>query len=341
MRNIIIISVLSLFLLLAYIGCNLYVKVFGDNVSELKEEYTLCIPTGAIYADVLELLLSHGIVKNLEEFDWVAQKMNYPNHVNPGRYIITDKMSNRELITILRSGSQVPIQLMLGKFRTKQDLAGYVSFQLEADSSQLVQLLNDELFLSELNVNSDNVLSIFIPNKYEFYWNTNAEKFLKRMHREYERFWYNGREQLARKNNLDPFTATTLASIVEEESYREDERPAIAGVYLNRLKRNMRLQADPTVKFALQNFELKRILKRHTNYDSPFNTYRITGLPPGPICTPSISSIEAVLNPQKHEFLFFCARHDFSGYHAFATTYKEHMENARRYQSALNENNIK
>ncbi|HXH19962.1 MAG TPA: endolytic transglycosylase MltG, partial [Chitinophagales bacterium] len=202
------------------------------------------------------------------------------------------------------------------------------------------RLLNDTMYLLQYSLNPDNAIAIFISDQYEFYWNTSAPQLMERMFREYQKFWNESRTEKAQAQNLTPLEAITLASIVEEETNNAAEKPRIAGVYLNRLKKGMKLQADPTVKFALQQFELKRVTTRQTHLESPFNTYHAEGLPPGPICIPSRQSIEAVLNPESHGYLFFCAKGDGSGTHVFAETYKQHQANARRYRKILDFNNI-
>jgi len=340
MKKIIFFFLLIAFLLGLLWALEIYFRVFG-KLDEANAQHILYIPTGSAYEDVLNILKEEHVVKNIRDFDWLAKKMNYPNKVFPGRYLIGGDYTNRDLIEKLRGGKQDPVQVVLGKFRTKNELAGHVAKRLEVDSFSILRILNDEIFLSKYNLTKDNVMTVFIPNSYEFYWNTNAEKFFEKMYKESEKFWQGDREQQARNNNLNPVQAVVLASIVEEESQVADERPLIAGVYLNRLQKNIKLQADPTVKFAVNNFALRRILTIHTKYDSPYNTYLHPGLPPGPICTPSINSIEAVLHPQKHDYIFFCAKDDFSGRHVFSSTYREHQANARKFQAALNRNNIK
>lgn len=313
-----------------------YVK--ANNIAR-KQPFEFFIHTGTDYETVVDML-EDSVVKDIESFKWLADKMNYPARVYPGRYIIQPPMSNRELITLLRSGQQVPIRLVTSKYRTKPELVSYVSKMLEADSSKLMRLLDDEEYLSRWDLNPDNVMCLFIPNTYEFYWNTDENKFIERMHIEFDKFWNDTRRAKAAQLGLKPEEVIILASIVEEESQQKSERPTIAGLYLNRLRKGMKLQADPTVKFALQNFGIRRVLRADTQFDSPYNTYMHEGLPPGPICTPSVNAIESVLNAEKHEYLFMCAKVDAPGFHAFAKTNKQHMENARKFQQWLNEQNI-
>lgn len=299
------------------------------------------IPTGSEADDVAQLLVSKGMVENEKTFRWLAARKNYKGEkVQPGRYKLFKGMTSNDIINVLRSGRQTPARVMFTNTRFKRDLAGKISRQIEADSARLVQLLNDDEFLQPFGFNKYTSMAMLIPNTYELYWNTSADDFLERMHKEYTRFW--DKERLARlsRTGFTQLEVSVLASIIQEESYRTDEYPAIAGVYINRLRRPMRLQADPTVKFAIGNFGVKRILKKHLETDSPYNTYRNDGLPPGPINCPSIKAIDAVLNYEEHKYVYFCARADFSGYHDFATTLDEHLRNARKYQRALNRNNI-
>lgn len=245
-----------------------------------------------------------------------------------------------DVIRMLRAGNQTPVKLTFNNVRTKEDLAGRISQQLMMDSTLLVNALNDPEKIKELGFDTYTLSALFIPNTYEIYWDTSIDNFLKRMRKEYDRFWNDERRSKAEKIGLSPIQVATLASIVEEEATYIDEYPIVAGLYLNRLKRGMRLEADPTVKFAVGDFTLRRILFRHLEVESPYNTYKNGGLPPGPIRIPSIQAIEGTLSPQQHNYLFMCAKDDLSGRHNFATTHAEHARNAARYQRALNERGI-
>jgi UPF0755 protein len=222
----------------------------------------------------------------------------------------------------------------------KEELAGRVSLQIEADSMSLIKCWNDREYLKSLNTSPEKILMIFLPNTYEFWWTTDAYEFTTRMYREFQKFWDEERKQKARSARLNIEEVITLASIVEKETQKNDEKPVIAGVYLNRLQKDWPLQADPTVVYAWGDFGMKRVLTIHTKINSPYNTYINRGLPPGPICMPSIASIDAVLNYQKHDYMFFCAKADNSGYHSFSRTLAEHNRYARAYQQALNERKI-
>lgn len=334
---------LAILLLICLAGVG-YWAIFKDNVIDPSgeiQEHELFIKTGWGYDQVKNALKEQGIIRNDLTFDWVARKMNYPQKVFAGRYLINKDMGNRELVSLLRSGKQTPYNLAIHNIRTKGDLVSLVSQKLEADSVELYQLLSDSIFLAKHNFTPENVISIFIANTYQFNWNTSANDFFERMKREYHNFWTEERKQKAKNHKLTPFQAITLASIVEEETAKNDEMSRIAGVYYNRLEAFMPLQADPTVKFAVGDFTLKRILTEHLAIDSPYNTYKNIGLPPGPIRIPSLLALESVLQPEAHNFIYFCAKEDFSGYHNFASTYEEHLINARKYRDELNRRQIR
>ncbi|MCF8335524.1 MAG: endolytic transglycosylase MltG [Bacteroidales bacterium] len=325
----------------AVMAYGLYSKIYGPNI-HLKEKETahIYIPTGSTEKDVLRILDTSNVIQDMSDFKWLAEKKNYQNHIHPGRYQIKNGMSNNALINLLRSGQQDPVELTFNNIRRKRALAGVVSKQIEADSSDIIRLLNDGEYLQQYDVTPQTVPALFIPNTYEFYWNTPAPKFIERMHREYKRFWNEERKNKAEKIGLSPIEVSTLASITEEETNKKEEMPTIAGVYINRLEKGMRLQADPTIKFAIGDFSVNRILDKYLEHDSPYNTYKYAGLPPGPISFPSIAAIEAVLNYENHDYLYFSAKPDFSGYHNFSKTHYQHIQKARKYQEALNEKKI-
>lgn len=333
------IVLIILVLAAGYIG---YRKLYKPNVHVEQQEGQkyLYIHTGATFEQVLSMLDQCNCLCDMKSFEWMAVKMKYPNHIKPGKYQLKDGMSNRELLNMLRAGRQLPVRVIFHNIRFKTELASDVSKQIEADSLSLLRLLNNDIFLGKYGFNSKTITAMFIPNTYELYWNTQPESFLDRMNKEYKRFWTDAKKQKAAGIDLSPIQVATLASIVEEETQKNDEKRAIAGVYMNRLKKGMRLQADPTVRFAYGDFGIKRILDKYKEIDSPYNTYMYAGLPPGPICIPSIASIDAVLNYQRHEYLYFCAKEDFSGYHNFARTLEQHNINATKYQRALSRNGI-
>ncbi|HOZ82593.1 MAG TPA: endolytic transglycosylase MltG [Bacteroidia bacterium] len=341
MKKILFLILTLLLLAGAFVAYIFYQRVFAPNVKIKDNKSFLYIRTGSNFNQVVDELTSQQILINAESFKWLAEKMNYTERVIPGRYEITDNMNNRQLLQLLRSGKQVPIKLTFNNIRTKSDLASRISHQIEADSLQLIGMLNDSVLLKSESLNSENVLCLFIPNTYEMYWNTDAADFFKRMKKEYDNFWTEIRKQKAAKQELTPVQVSILASIVQSETKQNAEKPRVAGVYLNRLRQNWKLEADPTLVFALGDFSIKRVLNEYKTIDSPYNTYKYFGLPPGPICLPDISSIDAVLNAESHQYMYFCAREDMSGFHAFAKDYNTHLLNARRYQAELNRRNIR
>ncbi|MCD4834476.1 MAG: endolytic transglycosylase MltG [Bacteroidales bacterium] len=320
------------------IALNAYKNIYKPNINE--HSHYLYIPTGSDYSSIIQILERDSILKDIRSFKWLAEKKNYPNHVYPGRYRLDSLMNNNDLIDKLRSGFQDPVKVVFNSIRTREQLAGKISKQIEPDSLTLIKLLYNDSLITEYGLIQETFTCIFLPNTYEFWWNTSAEKFIDRMYKEYQRFWNDERKRKAAILNLTPEEVTTLASIVDEETYYSKEMPRVAGVYINRLRRRMHLQADPTLKFALGDFSIKRVLNVHKQIDSPYNTYKRYGLPPGPISIPSISAIDAVLNYESHSYLYFCAKSDFSGYHNFAKTLSQHNINARNYQRALNKERI-
>ncbi|HRO42260.1 MAG TPA: endolytic transglycosylase MltG [Flavipsychrobacter sp.] len=316
-------------------------KLFGPNTDSFRQGEYLYIPTGATYEQVKQTLEKEGFVKDIKTFDFLAKQSKYPSMVKAGKYHIKKGMSNYNIIRLLRAGKQTPVKLVINKLRTKQDFVRLISNQLEADSNVLQQILNDNAFLSQFGLDSNTAMCAVIPDTYEFWWNTNAEKTYKKFAKYYKTYWTEERLQKAQKIGLTPAEVITVSSIVEEETNYNPEKPNIASVYLNRVKSGMKLQADPTAKFALGDFTVRRITSAITSIPSPYNTYYVTGLPPGPICTPSKKSVEAVLNAPKTNYYYFCAKEDFSGSHRFAATYAEHQQNARLYQQALNKRGIR
>ena len=253
-----------------------------------------------------------------------------------GRYVFSASTSWLECVHMLRAHAQTPVRLVLPSVRTMADLSGFLSRHLMMDSATVACALSRPSLLDSLGFTAETVSALFIPDTYELWWDTTAESFLMRMRREHDAFWTEERRHLAERQGLTPVEVATLASIVDEETANNAEKPAVAGMYLNRLRSDMLLQADPTVKFALGDFSLRRIRHGHLEVESPYNTYRVKGLPPGPIRIASTSSIDAVLHAAEHPYLYMCANADFSGTHVFAATYAEHLANARRYQQALN-----
>lgn len=310
-------------------------------VPEKIEDPYVCIPTGASFDQVVSILKQGGFIRDEVNFRWLAEQMNYKkNKMRTGRFKIEPGWTNRQLIQHLRSGEQAPVNVVLNSERLPEDVAGKVSRFIEADSLSLVQTFHNRAYLSELGLTEETLLTAFIPNTYEFYWNTDAKGFVGRMIKEHAAFWNkNDRRAKAKQQGLTEKEVYILASIVERETNANSEKPAIAGVYLNRLRIGMKLQADPTCVFATRDFGAKRVTEWHTTYDSPYNTYVYTGLPPGPISMASIPSIDAVLNPEKHRYLYFCARPDESGTHVFAESFAAHKINAERFQDYVRTRN--
>lgn len=261
--------------------------------------------------------------------------------IHPGAYRFSQSDNCLTVYRRLKSGAQTPVNLTLPSVRTVGKLLKTVSHQLMTDSSNLAQLLMDSTYCAQIGYSTETLPCLFIPNTYEVYWTMTPEAFVKRMQKEHDRFWNEERKAKAQSIGLTPEEVATLASIVEEETANNAEKPMVAGLYINRLHADMPLQADPTVKFALQDFGLRRILHTHLETDSPYNTYKHTGLPPGPIRIPSIQGIESVLNYTRHNYLYMCAKEDFSGTHNFAATFSQHLANARKYQQELNRRKIK
>ena len=309
-------------------------QVFGPTVSAPDGKY-FYIKTGSVYADVKQLLVDEKIIGNIYFFNLLAEKLKYPKLVKAGRYQIKNGSSVFNLIRMLRSGKQSPVNLVINKLRTKEDFAQKIAANFECDSVSVMQVLNDTETFRNYHVNSNTVMTTVIPNTYTLYWNTSAKKILDKLHTEKEKFWNTERLAKAKALNLSPEQVYSMASIVEEETNMAEDKGKIASVYLNRMAAGMMLQADPTVKFAMKNFTLTRILHGHLSYPSPFNTYQNLGLPPGPICTPSIKTIDAVLDAPQTSYIYFVAKPDFNGYSNFATTYAEHLVFAKAYQQAL------
>lgn len=330
--------ILTVGIVVGYMG---YRMVYKNNVwLNGQPSVSLNIKTGATWDDVKLMLYKNGTIVHRASFEQLASLMQYPGHVKSGHYLITPGMSNRALLNKLRAGKQDPVKLVFNNIRTKEDLAGRIGEQIEADSLSLLKELKDADYLKTLGFTPENVISMFIPNTYEVYWNIPARKFIERMNKEYKAFWNDSRKSKLTEIKLTELQAITLASIVEKESNQNAEKPIIAGVYMNRLRQGWLLQADPTLVFALGDFSIKRVLNIYKTINSPYNTYRFTGLPPGPICLPSIASIDAVLNYAHHNYMYFCAKEDFSGFHNFAATLEEHAANAERYQRELDKQGI-
>ncbi len=341
-RNFLILfAVILILAITAHLGYKYYGYIFKPNISTPEGKNQLIfIPGNSSFNDVVDTLERNELLIDAQGFRWVAKHKKYPERIIPGCYKIKDGMTNNELINLLRSGVQTPVKVTFNNIRTLPQLAGHIAKRIEPDSLQLITLMNDSSLIKKYGFNEATFISMFIPNTYEFYWTTSAKSFLDRMNREYRKFWNKSRTEKAEAVGLTPVEVSTLASIVDEETAKNDEKPVVAGLYLNRLKKGIKLQADPTIKYAIGDFTVKRILNKDLKIDSPYNTYLYAGLPPGPIRIPSIQGIDAVLNYKKHNYLYMCAKEDFSGYHNFSATLKQHNIYAARYRKALREKKI-
>lgn len=315
--------------------------LYAPNLKSVEEDTYLYIPDEYNFEQVLDQLKEKAEIANTYTLKFVAQQLKYNTNIRPGRYSITEGMSNLELIRKLRGGTQDPLKLRFNSLRTKEQLAGRLGSLLMADSMSIITLLNDEDYLKQYDLQPNTSVSLFIPNTYEVFWDMDANEIFEKMKREYDVFWNESRKAKAAAIPMSQIEVITLASIIQDETNKNFEYPIIAGLYINRLKKKMPLQACPTVKFALGDFTLQRILHRHLQVDSPYNTYMYPGLPPGPILMPSTVCIDAVLNYEKHNYLFMTAKETLNGEHHFAATLTEHNKNARRYQQALNKRGIK
>jgi UPF0755 protein len=338
-RKFIIALIILIIFALGATGIFYYLRIYGPNVTD-QQQY-LYIRTGSTFDDVYKTIREQGIVRDSTTFLWTAHNKKYVNKVKPGRYRLKSGMSNRDLINMLISGRQEPVKVALKNLRMKENFAGYISKKLEADSASIINLLDSAGYEQQLGFTKDDIYTMVLPNTYEFYWNANPKKIMAHLYGAYQKFWTPERKQKAAAINLTPVKVSILASIVDAEALHDGEMPAIAGLYLNRLKKGMKLESDPTVIFAANDFTIHRVLNKQLAIVSPYNTYRVTGLPPGPIMMPSINAINAVLDYQHNDYIYMCAKEDFSGYHNFANNVAQHLINAHKFQQALNERNIK
>ena len=333
-------SALAIVLLLLLLG-----GAFGlpllRTVSSTNEPVLIYLAQDDNFDSLTIKIKATGKVEMNRGMRLAVQLLQYEDHVRPGCYDVGSGQCAFNVIRRLRAGDQFPIRLTIPQTWTKEQLAARLSRQLMADSASLASLFNDPEALKAYETRPEMLVSLFVPDTYEVYWTITPEALLKRMAKEYKAYWTAERKALAEQQGLTPDEVAVLASIVDKETTNVDEMPMVAGMYLNRLRTNMPLQADPTVKFALGNFALRRLYNSHLACDNPYNTYKYAGLPPGPICVPSPQAINAVLHPAQHNYLYMCAKEDFSSAHNFAATYAEHLANARRYQQALNQRNIK
>lgn len=322
-----------------FLTYNFYAIIYKPNT---VKEGSLYIPTHSNFTDVETLVTPY--LKRVKPFIWVAEMKKYVNAVKPGKYNILKGMNNNELVNLLRSGKQTPVNLSFNNQESLEKLAGRIAVQIEADSISLINSFTDTDFIEKSGFTNATAIAMYIPNSYEFYWNTSATSFRNRMLKEYHSFWNENRILKANKLQLSEIEVITLASIVQKETSKISERPIVAKLYLNRLQNGWPLQADPTVIFALKIADeravIKRVLKKDLAIDSPYNTYKYVGLPPGPITMPDISSIDAVLNPAQHNYFYMCASTTEIGSHKFSNSLKEHLKNAAKYQAWISKQGI-
>jgi UPF0755 protein len=334
LKSILILAT-GLFLIAAIV---VYAKFFTANTTFSKSELYVEIPTGSKFEDVQKIVGPY--VENLSGFNLMASLRSYDKNVKSGRFLLKNGMGNFALIASLRRN--VPVKIAFNNQERLENVAQRIGSEIEPDSLQLLTVFRDSVFLKKNGFTKENILAMFIPNSYEYYWNISPEKFRDKMLEEYRKFWNKDRLAKAEKLGLSPEEVITLASIVHKETVKSDERPRVAGAYLNRLEQGMPLQADPTVIYALKlrdndfNQVIKRVLYGDLTINSSYNTYVNIGLPPGPIAQPDISAIDAVLNPEKHDYIYFCASVERFGYHEFASTYAQHQVNAKKYADWLN-----
>ena len=337
-----IVALLGL-LVCGFIAYQIYNAIFSPNTQFNNNEAFVYIASDDTFTDVKTSL--EPLLKDLSTFEAVAKRKGYITNIKAGKYALKKGMNNNEIINTLRSAN-IPVQVSFNNQESLESLAGRISEQLEADSISLLHAFNDADFLRETNFDEDSKLGMYLPNTYEFFWNTKAEGFRDRMLKEYRAFWNEERLEKAKEQNLTPEQVIALAAVVQKETAKVDERRRVAGVYLNRIRKGILLQADPTVIFAIKketgNYDtiIKRVLYRDLEMDSPYNTYKYAGVPPGPMTMPDISSIEAVLNPEKHEYLYFVADVSNFGYHMFAKTLAQHNRNKVQYTQWLNEQKV-
>jgi len=339
-KNLILLILSLLIITGGVIVYNIYGKIYKPNV--VKDGF-IFIKTNSTLTDVENEISS--FLKQVKSFVWVAKRKNYQEAIKPGKYKIIKGFSNNDIINVLRSGQQTPTLVVFNNQHTLEDLSGRVAEQIEADSISILNAMTDVVFLEKNQFTLKSALGMYVPNSYEFYWNTTAEQFRDRMFIEYNRFWNEERENEAKKLNLSRTKVIALASIVQKETAKISERPIVAGLYLNRLKRGWPLQADPTIIYALKekygkDFMVKRVLKKDLEINSPYNTYKNRGIPPTLIAMPDISSIDAVLFSKKHNYFYMCASVEKIGYHEFANTLSQHNRNARKYQRWISEKGI-
>ncbi len=341
-KSIIVIFIIALIITIGAFGILTLNKLFIKPLVSIPNASTqvFYFPSNSDFDDVRSILVESGIITNIKAFDLMSKIKSYKKSVKSGKYIIKNNMTANELVSFLRSGAQTPSKVTFNNIRFLPNFVGKVSPKFEFDSTQLITLLSNKEFINKLGYNKQNIISLFLPNTYNIWWNSSPEDFVYRMKKEHDRFWNKERKAKASKMNLTPIEVNILASIVQEETNNKAEMSRIAGVYYNRLKIGMLLQADPTARFAYGDFSVRRVNYDYLKIDSPYNTYKYKGLPPGPICMANPITIDKVLNYENHKYYYFCAKPDNSGKHVFARNLRQHNNNANAYHRYLNKQRI-
>jgi UPF0755 protein len=341
-RKIIISLVVMGVLLIGAGGYYVYKNIFQPNVNlGEKKSQVIYIPTGSGFEDVVRILQENNILKNRASFEWLSEKKKYKNAIKPGKYRILASMNNNSLINLLRAGIQEPVDINFNGLHSLDEFLSRVCRRIEADSATLFDDAHNTEYVNKLGFTKDNFQAMFIPDTYQFFWNTSVDEFYNRMAKEYKTFWTDERKKKAKATGYSQTDITILASIVQgEQCCDNEEKKIIAGLYINRLKKDMKMESDPTVIFALGDFTKQRVTNEDKKVDSPYNTYINKSLPPGPVSFPQASTIDAVLNYTKSDYIFMCAKEDLKGKHYFAKTYDEHKIYAKRYHDALNSRGI-
>jgi UPF0755 protein len=322
-------------ILLISFGYYAYQICYTPNVLVGKQDRAFVVPKGSDFKYIQKEFHEYNIVQDLTSFAFLAKLMSYDKNVKPGRYVLRGNMTNIEAIRLLRSGNQEPVKITFNNVRLIRDLSEKITKNINMKPQEFEASLIEFTMANKYGFNKENILTMFIPNTYEVYYNVSPDELVTRMYSEYDKFWDEERKAKADKIGLTPVEVSILASIVQAETVKRDEAPTIAGLYINRLKKGIALQADPTLVYAVGDFALKRVLDVHKEIDSPYNTYKYKGLPPGPINMPEMFALNAVLDYNKSDYLYMCAKEDFSGYHNFTSSYQTHMNNAIKYQRAL------
>lgn len=321
-----------------FVGC---AQFEAGNTADFGAQTFIYLKRDADLAELYDQMQEHKVLKDEASFKEMAEGGNLAENIRPGKYKITQGMNNYDMIRLIKSGKQEVVRVVINKLRKKEHIARHLAKKVATDSATFMKLFSDTTFLGRYGINTNEVQCIVMPYTYDVYWNSSPEDLFDKMYKAYNRFWTDARKEKADKLNLSQAEVITLASIVDEETNKKDEMEDVASVYLNRIRRSMKLQADPTARFAYGDFSIRRVLFKHIRFNSPWNTYKVEGIPPGPICTPRTAAIDAVLANKDTDYIFFCAKEDFSGYHNFASNGVDHKANADKFQKAMDERGIK